>query len=144
MATRGTRLSLEFERDSLLRWFDDVILEVAGAISLRPQADLARNWLRQRVFERKLTVDVGFELGPCDRHLQLMPLVAGQVPRLPSGTTPDQFADAIAEGPKRDIVLGIVVARGKPVAVRFDIEQNTGTAVEIARNGLELQADRTV
>ncbi len=48
------------------------------------------------------------------------------------------------EGPERDVVLGVVVTRGEPVAIGLDVEQDARTAVEIAGNGLELQDDRAV
>jgi hypothetical protein len=38
-----------------------------------------------RIFERELAVDEGFEIGPCDRHFQVMPPIAGEVPWFPPG-----------------------------------------------------------
>src|SRR5262249_53600541 len=98
----------------------------------------------QRVFEGKLSIDEGFEVGARNRHLQLMPLISRQVPRLPSRTTPYHFPDAVPEGPQRNVVLGVVIARGEPVAIGLDIEQDAGAAIEVAGNRLELEADGAV
>src|SRR5262249_9801700 len=73
-----------------------------------------------------------------------MPLIAGQVPWLPSWATPNHFPDAVVEGPKRDVVLGVVVAGGEPVAMGLDVDQDARATVEIAGEGLELQADGAV
>src|SRR5437870_5160164 len=92
-------------RCSLLRR-DHVILEVAGAVGLRPEADLAVDrraeygvvlreevFMRQtsaarlrlgaeRVFERESAIEPGFEIGAVHGHLQLMPRGAIQRERL--------------------------------------------------------------
>src|SRR6516225_7065470 len=110
----------------------DVILEIARAVGLRPQADLARYRFRQRVFECELAVDVGFEVGACDGHLQVMPLVAGEMPWLPSRAALDHFPNAVTEGPEGDVVFGVVVTSAEPIAVGLDVEQNARAAVEVA------------
>jgi hypothetical protein len=78
---------------------DDKILEVARAVGLRPQADFAGYRFRQRIFERKLTIDVGSEVGSGHRHLQLVPLIAREVPRLPPRAALDHFSNTVMEGP---------------------------------------------
>src|SRR5258707_2368158 len=73
-----------------------------------------------------------------------MPLIASQVPRLPSRSPLDHFPYAVREGAECDVVLGIVVRRGQPITIGPPVERNARAAVEIARNGFELEADRAV
>jgi hypothetical protein len=48
------------------------------------------------------------------------------------------------EFPECDVVLRVVVADGQPVAIRLHIEEDSGTAIRIAGDGLELHADGAV
>ena len=48
------------------------------------------------------------------------------------------------ELPERDVVLGVVVADGQPVAVGLDVEEDAGAAVGVAGDRLELHADGAV
>src|SRR5947208_2790944 len=102
--------------------FHNEVLEIARAVRLRPQADLSRYGLGERVFKGEIAVDVGFEISAGDRHLEFVPLVAGQVPRLPSRTAPNQPPAAVTERPQRDVVLGVVVAGCEPIAIGLNVE----------------------
>src|SRR5262249_841338 len=51
-----------------------VVVEVDMAVGLRPQADAAGNRLRQDVLELELAVQVAFDPGAGQAHLDVMPL----------------------------------------------------------------------
>src|SRR3954447_19869326 len=153
----------------LLLGADHVILEIAGAVGLGPEANAplhGRTQHRvvlgkqigvrrravaagsgrtaQRVLERGRSVHPGADRGPVNRHLQLVVRRAiehelvGAIAELP------QPAQAVVKFPEADVVLGVVVADGEPVAVRLDVEEDPRRAIRLAGNRLELDADRPV
>src|ERR1035437_4276213 len=162
---------VRFTMDSLDWLFktDDVVFERARAVGLRPQADLARHrwanyWIvrgkqirirrraaaalarlaAERVLEREIAVEPCLEAGSVDRHLQLVPLASIEHELFRTVAEFHVAPEAVVEFPERDVVLGVVVADGQPVAVGLDVEQNARAAVGVARDGLELHADRAV
>src|SRR3954466_8399249 len=90
----------------LLRWANLIVLEVAGAVGLRPKPHLAgHGWTQnrivrgiqirvrrtassgnrlaaQRILERERAIDPGFKIGARNRQLQLVPGVTVQHERL--------------------------------------------------------------
>src|SRR5262249_17146035 len=157
------------ERTLPLPHGDHVILEVARAVGLRPQANPARHWWLQhgivcgdqvrigwstialwsrlaaeRVFQGDVAVKPGFEVGAVNRHLQLVPGVLIQHERLGAIAELHRTPDAIVEFPQRHVVFRIVVANGQPVSVSLHIEENAGTTVGLARNRFEFQADGAI
>src|SRR5262249_53614475 len=125
------------------RWPEDGIV---GGKQIRAWGGAAATGHRsstQRVLEREVAVDPGFEVGARDGHLELVPAVALEHPP-PFGTALDRSADAIVELPQDDVVLGVVITDGEPIAVWFDVEENARTAIQVAGYRLEVHADRAV
>src|SRR5215204_2613516 len=50
------------------------VVEIHMAVRLRPQADASGDRLRQDVLQLKLAVEVAFDLGAGDPHLEIVPL----------------------------------------------------------------------
>src|SRR5207248_3460968 len=139
--------------------------EVARAVGLRPKPNLASHgwpqhrvicwkkvsmwrsspsgsWLTaQRVFDSQQAIDPRFELGAFDGELQLVPCVSIQHERFGAVAELNVAPDTVVKFPKRDVILGFVISDGKPIPVRFDIEENTGAPVGVAGDGLKFHAD---
>lgn len=61
-----------------------------------------------------------------------MPLCPIEQEALRAIAPADGAADAVVELPERDVVLGVVVADGEPVAVGLDVEEDAGRAIRRA------------
>src|SRR5262249_32213254 len=148
---------------------DCVVFEVACTVGLRPQADFPRYWWLQyrivcrkqirirrsaiasrprlapkRVLQSESAIERRFEITALNRHPQLMPGVHVQHERLATVTELYRPANSIMKLPQCHIVFRVVVAHSQPVAVGFYIEEDSRAAVGIARDCLELHADRAV
>src|SRR5437867_6888384 len=96
----------------------------------------------ERVLESQFTVQPCLEIGAVNGHLQFVPLRSIQHEFLVAIAELDVPPDPVAiESPERYVVLGVVVTNSQPVAIRFDIEQDAGTAIGFATDRFELQAD---
>src|SRR6476620_921606 len=118
-----------------------VVGTIHVAIGFGPQADAARNWLRESVLQIELAIEVTLNFGPADANLEVVPLVGGG--RRVSHPV-DRRALAVLEFPKHEIVLQTVGANCQVIAIRLQIEQDAGTLVDAAGQSLEANRDLAV
>src|SRR5262245_31641173 len=121
---------------------DRELVEITDAVGLRPQPYFAGNRFGENVIEQTLAVQPSFELGSMYGDLDLMPFV--QLERHVLGALLDEFADAFVERPEHQVVLLAVEAHRQVVAVRLEVEEDSGAFIQLAFNHLELHADFAV
>src|SRR5262245_65756836 len=97
------------------------------AVGLGPQADSSRNRLGQDMLQVELAVEIGRDLGPGDVDLEVVPL-AGRGRRIAYPF--HRRALAFLEFPQDQIVLQGICADGEIVAVRLEVEQDSGTLID--------------
>src|SRR6185503_11658276 len=97
----------------------------------------------QRVVQDGLAVDGGGEGRAVHGQLQVVPHRRVERQLALVGAL-HETAQAVVELPEHDVVLGVVVADGQPVAVRLDVEDDAGAAVQLPAHGLELHGDAAV
>src|SRR5215470_8828039 len=106
------------------------IIEMHVAVCLRPQADLSGDGLWQRVLKIELAIEIPFNLVAGDADFQVVPLagccrcVANPFDR----RTPTLF-----ELPQHEIVFQAVGPDREIVAIRLQVEEDTGALVDAAR-----------
>src|SRR5215470_19271195 len=84
----------------------------------------------------KLAVEISRDLGPGDVDLEVVPL-AGRGRRIAYPF--HRRALAFLEFPQDQIVLQGICADGEIVAVRLEVEQDSGTLIDAAGNAFEAQ-----
>jgi hypothetical protein len=89
----------------------------------------------------KFAVEIGRELGAGDADLEVMPL-ASRGRRIANPF--DRRPLAVLEFPQHQIVFERICADGEVVAVRFEVEQDSGALIDPAGNPLEAHGDLAV
>src|SRR5437870_9266982 len=118
---------------------DGVVVELADAVGLRPDADFARHRLRERVFEQELVVEVAAQLRPA--HSDLHPVPLAELQRHVVRALLHEAALSLLEGPEHEVVLLAVEADRQVIAVRFQVEEDAGALIELAAEEAEAHRD---
>src|SRR6266567_2930395 len=122
---------------SISRRHDEVV-EVHVAVGLGPQADSPRNRVGQDMLQVELAVEIGRDLGSGDADLEVVPL-AGWGRRIANPFHRGPLA--FLEFPQDQIIFQRICPDGEIVAVRLEVEQDTGTLIDAAGNTFEAHGD---
>src|SRR5829696_8152839 len=119
-------------------WPYRVVAEIHVAVGFGPQANAARYRLRQRVFVIAPAVEIALDLGAVDPDFELVPLLGrGRRAAYPF----DRGALALFELPQHEVVFQAVGADRQVVAIWLEIEQDSGTLIDAARQSLKAHRD---
>src|SRR5215470_16795063 len=114
------------------------IIEMHVAVCLRPQADLSGDGLRQRVLKIELAIEIPFNLVAGDTDFQVVPL-AGCCRRVANPF--HRRTPALFELPQHEIVFQAIGPDRQIVAIRLQVEENTGALIDATRKAFESYRD---